>query len=270
MPQRITQISIVNLYIASKVKQGARAYKNKGENSSLVWKAISTINKYEPVTISDRVISLLAEKNADKEMYRTFAKYLIKEGESLKVVKFGLSLLGVFGTSADVDLVKELGNCEEFTFFAVKTLHRLVEPKAFRTYAVEFAEKLKGWGKVASILELPDDVEDDELKERILSINPQTDVNQNLAVEIVIKGSLFSYLIKAKENDTPELMQNKVLNIFNALFDAENVKDADSFNEVPNMKELAKTYCELVENGNFQNNEKTTEVVENLKLKFNL
>ena len=257
MPRIIMHPFFVNEVIACVIKRGAEDYSVNGPLSKKVKKAIETINSYEPVTIADRVLSLMYKKNdevARRKKNADFARFLIEEGDTLQSVKFGLAMLGVFGEADnedDIKLVKTLGCCDEFTFFSVKTLTRLLSGNAFNEAAVTLMAETRGWGKIAAVLELPDKIDDEKLRLAILAKGAKNELGlYHLAAECAIKGGLNDYLLNMEsENEKmPEIISNGICDIFDGLFEAEKL-DGDSFNEVPNINLIITDFCLMYERG---------------------
>ncbi len=251
IPGRMKHSVFVNFYIALRVKSAIEAFyvlkkKSGGLKQSKierlerkVYNVMTLIDRYEPVSVIDPVLSQLVTLKTDREKAAMFGEYLATEGVTVQQVKTGIALLGTFGDDSYKELLTSLGMCEELTFFAVKALRTVIKDNGeFARTAQKLAAGLRGWGKVAAILEMPDKIEDEDVRRWILSHGAQNELGLYIsACECAIKGDLKGYMMSL---DGAEILVDKdlgdgICDIFDGLFQAEKVKDADSFSEVPDI-----------------------------------
>lgn len=278
MPVNISHSAIVNLHIARVINRGAKSFCELGRYddttkkykklSSNIEKAINIINKYEPVSIIDKVMSQLVNIGASKTVIASFARELLNNESSVQCKKVGIALLGTFGMGKDITLISGFEADEEYTFYVVKALKQLMgEGEEYIIKLVKIATKTSGWGKIAAILELPDKISNNDVRLFLLQNGTENDVGKYLiAVECAIKGRLYDYLeVITKESIKPEKeMQEGICNIFEGLIEAENEKDADSFGEIEGINKIIENYCASFEKGLFDIND-AEKIYNNLK-----
>ncbi len=263
LPRRFNQHLLVNFRIARVLKKGILAYSSL-KGGKLDGKAVlsaekkvkaakNIIDKYETITIADKVLSQVDHLKTPRDKIAEFGRYLVKEGTTVLNVKLGLAMIGFFGKYDDKELVMTVGRSEEFTYFAVKALTVIVkEEPDLCECLTELAKATSGWGKVAAILELPDRIKSPEIKSWILAHGNENKLGLYiLSVESAIKGDLDGCLTDAvnEKKPVPEDVSRGILNIIEGLFQAENVKGADSFSEVPNVGTLLSTFSFCVKSG---------------------
>ena len=263
LPRRFTQHLLINFRIARVLKKGINAYcslkagsldaKGMAKAEKKVKAAKAIIDKYETITIADKVLSQVDHLKTPRDRIAEFGRYLAKEGTSVQNVKLGLAMIGFFGKYADKELVLTLGKSEELTHFAVKALSIIVkEEPDLCDCLIELAKATRGWGKVAAILELPDKIKSQESKDWLLAHGNENTLGLYiLAVEAAIKGDLDGRLTDAVNEKKPisEEVSKGILNIIEGLFQAEKIQGADSFSEVPNVGTLLSTFAFCVKGG---------------------
>lgn len=280
LPGRFTQHLLVNFRIATILKKGIIAYSDlinaKQNDGSMqiaekkVKAARAIIDKYETITIADKVLSQVVNLKTPKDKCAAFGRYLAKGGDSILQVKFGLAMLGFFGNFDDKETVMVLGKCEELTYFAAKALSLIIkDEKELSGSLVELASCTKGWGKVAAMLELPDKVKDKDQREWIVAHGNENVLGLYiLAVEAAIKGNLGGLLLEAIDEKKPVEgdVAKGACNIIEGLFQAENVQGADSFTEVPDIGTMLSSFAICVSSG-LLSGETAETLVEKLKEK---
>lgn len=83
----------------------------------------------------------------------------IEWGTKVETVKLGLVLLSLFDWSSNEkmkEMIKTLGYCEEFTYYAMEHAQHWDENER-QTYYFDLAQKLKGWGKINAVDKLKGD-----------------------------------------------------------------------------------------------------------------
>lgn len=234
--------------------------------------AVDIAGKYEPVTVADQVISFLDTLRVKHGDIRDFGTYLCENSCTTQAAKLGLAMLGFFGDETSKPLVKSFCGFEEFTYFALKTLKSITRGQdEFTEYCVTLLEKLSGWGKVAAILELPDRIDDENLRTRILAHGAGNNIGLYIiAAECAIKGGLKELMLESEQAGEPldKALADGICNIFDGLFQAEKIKDADSFSEVPDMGTTIASFKEAYRNGAFDNAAEAPRIAKQLKERF--
>ncbi len=270
LPKNISQHLLVNFFTAVVLKRGIKAYDEMTVGSldgkkldaarKIVASAVAASEKYETITIADKVLSQLVNLKTDRKKTANFGKYLATTGQSVPAVKLGIAMTGSFGDPDDEEIIMTLGRCEEFTYFAVKALSVLIkDSSAFVDRCMELVKVTGGWGKLSAILELPDKIEDGEHRrwllthgaDSLLGLYPQ-------AAECAVKGGLGGFLGDCIEDKTVLDAETAcgICNIIEGLFQAENVKGWDAFNEVPDIGTVLSSFAYCVKCGVFQNDER--------------
>lgn len=234
--------------------------------------ALDIAGKYEPVTVADQVVSFLDFLRTDHADIRDFGVFLCENACSVQAAKLGLAMIGFFGGEDSKPLVKRFCPFEEFTYFALKTLRSVTKDSGeFNGYCVTLLEKLSGWGKVAAILELPDRIEDDGLKKRILTSGAANDIGLYVtSAECAIKGGLKALMLESEHAHEPleKPLADGICDVFDGLFQAEKIKDADSFSEVPDMGTIIASFKEAYRNGAFDNAAEAPRIAKQLSERF--
>ncbi len=263
---RVGHNAFVNRYIAGRIKKAAKAseklaeggisFKKKNKLIETVRSAEQVIDKYEPVTVADSVMSHLVSMNVKKELLAEYAGTLLSDEKSIQCKKTGIAFLGTFGTAKDIPAVMSLAKNEEFTFFAVKALKQLEGDGAkFTDDCAEIASETSGWGKIAAILELSDNIESEDVRKFLLASGTSNSIGKyHLAVECAIKGRLYEYLENCLANDINpgRDMSEGICDIFKGLIEAESVKNADGFSEVENIDAIVGDFCKMYEKGSLE------------------
>ncbi|MBP5664777.1 MAG: hypothetical protein J6X87_00690 [Clostridia bacterium] len=281
IPGRMKHNVFVNFYIAARLKSAIEAYYDlRVEGSSYktskverierkINNVIRLIDRYEPVSVIDPVLSQLVALKTERDKAAVFGEYLATEGVTVQQVKTGIALLGTFGDETVTELLAELGMSEELAFFAVKALRTILKDDCdFVKAAWKLASGLRGWGKVAAILEMPDKIDDEEVRRWILAHGAQNELGLYIsACECAIKGDLKGYMTSL--DDTNELVDKElgdgICDIFDGLFQAESVKNADSFSEVPDIYLAIASFKAAEDRGCFALCREAPRIVEKLK-----
>ncbi|MBR5059989.1 MAG: hypothetical protein IKX06_04365 [Clostridia bacterium] len=254
-------------------KRAAKRKERRAERlSRRVDSALETAGRYEPVTVADQVVSFLDFLRVGHADIRDLGVFLCENACTVQAAKLGLAMIGFFGGDDSKPMVKNFCVFEEFTYFALKTLKAIEKDgDAFCGFCVELTEKLSGWGKVAALLELPDRIEDEDLRMRILTHGAQNNIGLYVtAAECAIKGGLKSLML---ENEQPREpiegpLADGICEIFDGLFQADKIKDADSFSEVPDMGTIIASFKEAYRNGAFDNAPEAPRIAKQLKERF--
>jgi len=102
----------------------------------------------------DVVLKELNKSHSNTDRLSEIGRYLAACGGHREAVKFGVALIGVFGTNQDSDILKTLGKHDEFTAFAAVALARVSENPERDLW--EMAKLVHGWGRVQIVQRLKD------------------------------------------------------------------------------------------------------------------
>jgi len=102
----------------------------------------------------DVVLKELNKSHSNTDRLSEIGRYLAVRAGHREAVKFGLALIGVFGTNQDSDILKTLGKHDEFTVFAAVALARVRENPERDLW--EMAKLVRGWGRVQIVQRLKD------------------------------------------------------------------------------------------------------------------
>jgi len=118
-------------------------------------------NLYELVTEGDlvgcidRVLQELSKyPSTAAGRFLQIGRYLAVRAAHREAVKFGLALVGAFGTAQDLEIPATLGLHDEFTLFAMVAIGRLSSDPEADLW--NLAKKVKGWGRVQIVRRLCD------------------------------------------------------------------------------------------------------------------
>ena len=279
LPKEIRQHPLVNFRIAVVLKKAVESYAAKTGNTGMSVKEVkkaersiasakTLIDNYEAITIADRVLSHMIHIKTDRLEIAKFGRYLAKESDSVMCVKLGIAMVGRFGDINDSELLETLGRCEEFTHFSVLALQGILKFTGdFVDAAMELIRVTRGWGKVACILALPDEITNAEHRKYLLSHGAEVSVGAgHVAVEVAIKSGMGSYLLDAVDTGTKlsDEESKGACDIISGLFQAEPVKALDSFNELPDVGTVLSSFAVCVKNGLLED-ERTGEIIGKLE-----
>jgi len=264
MPMKITHAPIVNFFIACAVSKAAKAVEELSNKKNIskkrervlksrIEKARIDLDKYEPISIVDKVMSHLMHIKASKTVLANYSRFLISKNFSIQCNKVALAFLGTFGTGRDIEQVKKFATNEEYTFFVVKALGSLIKNEEdYVDSLIDIASNTFGWGKIAAVIDLPDNINKAENRYFLLQSGTSNTIGKHfLAVECAIKGKLDDFLCNAIDKNVilERDISDGICDIFKGLFEAIDIKDADSFDEVPNIEQIINNFCILYENG---------------------
>ncbi len=258
LPYRIKELSFINYLIARTVRNCIKTPSQKNKQ-----KLFEKLKKYATVSIADPVLSHLAGMSVDRVKAARLARELITKTDNRAFVKFGIVLIGAYGTQDDCDIVSRIGAHEEFTFFAAKALKNLDKTSGYQDRLVELAEKVEGWGKVAVIFEFSDHALADETREWILRRGCKNNIALHFtACECAIKGKLGQYINGLSALDGPNVkgfvnaeLTEGICDIIEGLLQGSSLKEADGVNEVPDARGLAVNLKRAFELGAFSGSE---------------
>lgn len=87
-----------------------------------------------------------AEFPRDKVRLAALARLFLMKAPRRDPVKFGIALLGFAGSASDVDALRKIGACDEFTLFAAVAIQNL--SPAYERDLWELAKAVDGWGRI--------------------------------------------------------------------------------------------------------------------------
>ncbi|MCR5693958.1 MAG: hypothetical protein K6G89_03170 [Clostridia bacterium] len=278
IPARFTQHLVVNMYAAIVLKKGVGAYdkikKDETDEKKInacnkkIESAKAVIEKYEPITIADKVLSQMVSIKTPKDQIAEFGRYLAKEGKTINQVKLGIAMTGFFGTPEDKDTVILLGRCGEFAFFASKALSTLLKDEnEFVDACMEIVRANDGWGKISALIDLPDKIGNGEHKRWLIAHGNECSLGlYHLAVECAVKGDLGGLLLGCVNDKThiDQELANGICNIIEGLFQAENVSGADSFSEINDVGTMLSSFAYCVRAGYLTGDDRAQVLVDKL------
>lgn len=117
-------------------------------------------NLYEAVTMQRMlgVIDPLLEQiqrhlgQINRQRLAAVGRYFATHAGHREAVKFGIAMLGVAGTSGDVDVLMKLGSHDEFSLFAAVAIERVAPEPEQRLW--EMAQAVNGWGRIQIVARL--------------------------------------------------------------------------------------------------------------------
>lgn len=227
--------ALVNLRIANVIK---KYIKNPSESNFA--KMTENLSKNAAISIVDPVVSFLA--NADKEKLRAAALDLIFRSTMREPLKVGISLLGQCGTEEDLPVLKALASHEEFTLYAAVAIRNIYSE--YNSILLELLDRLKGWGKIATLYEL--DYDREESRFYVLTKGCRNEIGLSYLSNVcAIKGRLADNLEKAVESKAHvNEFYKGACDIFYGLLEMHPVNDTIA--EYPDAERAAKTFYRLV------------------------
>jgi len=101
------------------------------------------------------------EFSADRARLAALARLFVTKAPRREAVKFGIAILGIAGTEDDLDVLRKIGLCDEFTLFAAVAIQTL-SPASERDLW-KLAKGVEGWGRIYLIERLAH-TEDTEIR----------------------------------------------------------------------------------------------------------
>jgi hypothetical protein len=84
--------------------------------------------------------------SSDRVRLAAVARYFVLTAPRREPVKFGIALLGIAGTEADLDLLRTVGAFDDFTLFAAVAIGNL--SPTHERHLWELAKVVEGWGRI--------------------------------------------------------------------------------------------------------------------------
>ena len=110
-------------------------------------KLYQSILKDEILSRLDTVLqNLVTLKTPITVPLENFAKWLTTQAPDRSAVKLGIALLGVIGKKENLEIVQNLGKCDEFTLFSAVALQKMAPEPEMELW--KLAKQLDGWGRI--------------------------------------------------------------------------------------------------------------------------
>jgi len=153
------------------------------------------------VNCIDSVLEQLRNKSSSMDESRLLAigRYLATRAGNREAVKFGLALIGVFGTRDDTEIMKTLGKSDEFTLFAAVGLARLSDHAERALW--DLAKNVRGWGRI-QIVERLKDTSDREIQSWMLREGFQNEIMDEYLACICARTGQLHKGLRQKQVDT--------------------------------------------------------------------
>lgn len=103
--------------------------------------------------------------SSDGPRLAALARLLLTRAPRREPVKFGIAVLGMTGSATDVDMLRQIGACDDFTLFAAVAIRNL-SPRYERDLW-ELAKAVEGWGRI-QVVERLSHTEDYEIRAWLL------------------------------------------------------------------------------------------------------
>jgi hypothetical protein len=114
-----------------------------------------------------------AEFSPNRAQLAALARLFLTRAPRREAVKLGIAVLGIAGTEEDVEVLRRIGFCDEFTLFAAVAIQNL--SPAWEREAWELAKVVEGWGRVHLIERLAQ-TQDPEIRSWMLRTGYQNAV----------------------------------------------------------------------------------------------
>jgi len=101
----------------------------------------------------------------DGQRFLTIGRYLATKAGHREAVKFGLALMGAFGSNEESEIFMTLGRSDEFTLFAAVALARVARHPDHALW--DLAKSVNGWGRI-QVVRLLRDTQDSAIQEWLL------------------------------------------------------------------------------------------------------
>jgi len=152
------------------------------------------------VNCIDSVLEQLTNKSSSINESRLLAigRYFATRAGHREVVKFGLALMGVFGTRNDTEIMETLGKSDEFALFGAVGLARLSNYPERALW--DLARNVKGWGRI-QIVERLKDTSDREIQNWMLREGFQNEIMHEYLACICARTGRLHEVLHQKQVD---------------------------------------------------------------------
>jgi hypothetical protein len=149
----------------SRVLVSLRALLAKSSDANLQ-KVYDAVCKAPLLGYVDQLLPAIeSEFSSDRARLAALARLFIVNAPRREAVKFGIAILGIAGNESDLEVLRKIGVCDEFTLFAAVAIQN-VSP-AYERDLWELAKAVEGWGRIHLIERLAH-TEDHEIRAWLL------------------------------------------------------------------------------------------------------
>lgn len=193
------------------------------------------------IGIVDRFLERLIEAPPqDHDRLHSIARWLAMESADREVVKFAISIIGLFRDEADLDLLMTLGRHEEFTLYvsvAIQNSEKDVENRLWK-----LAQHVRGWGRI-QIVERLSSTDDPYIKEWLLREGWSNEImTEYTALMCARAGDLTE---KLKRSDVDDELLHAAGEILTAIMSGSG--PAEGYESYPEGAETCEAYLRLLE-----------------------
>jgi hypothetical protein len=152
------------------------------------------------VSLVDPLLESLREQtDVNHDRVYDLAKSLATESPDREPVKFGISVLGLYGQEQDIEIFRTLGRHEELTLFCAVALGNTCDDAEAELR--ELAEHVHGWGRIHLVERLAR-TENPDIKDWLLREGYKNSVmNEYLAYPCAVGGGLLAALESDEVDD---------------------------------------------------------------------
>lgn len=152
------------------------------------------------VNCIDSVLKQLMNESSSINESRRLAigRYFTTRAGDREPVKFGLALIGAFGTHDDIEIIQTLGKNDEFTLFAAIGLVRLSDHPEKALW--DLARNVRGWGRIQIVERLKDTI-DPEIQSWMLREGFQNEIMDEYLACICARAGQLHERLRQKQVD---------------------------------------------------------------------
>ncbi len=212
----------------------------ESSNSNLerLYKILTSANT---IGIVDSFLERLVESPPrDQDRLHSIACWLAMESADREVVKFAISIIGLFRDQSDLDLLMTLGRHEEFTLYvsvAIQNSETDVETNLWK-----LAQHVRGWGRI-HIVERLGSTEDPYIKDWLLREGYSNEImHEYTALTCARAGDLSE---KVKRGDLDDEFVHSAGEILTAILSGSG--PAEGYESYPEGAETYEAYLKVLE-----------------------
>jgi hypothetical protein len=178
------------------------------------------------VNCVDAILEQLTDGTSNHDAPRLLAigRYLATHAGHREAVKFGLALMGVFGTSDESEIFLTLGRNEEFTLFAAVALARVADHPEHALW--NLAKTVEGWGRIQTV-RLLRDTQDPAIQDWLLREGFRNNVMDEYLACICARAGRLHEALNQQNVDLPLL--DAAAEIIRALITGGPAEDIDDY-----------------------------------------
>jgi hypothetical protein len=165
-------------------------------------------------------------------------RYLAMHAGHREVVKFGLALMGAFGTCEESEICLTVGRSEEFTLFAAVALARIAHDPDVALWAL--AKTVNGWGRIQTV-RLLRDTQDPAIQEWLLRDGFRNNVMDEYLACLCARAGRLHKALNRQEVDLPLLTSSA--EIIRALITG---GPAEGIDDYENAADACESYLNIV------------------------